>query len=83
MPVARRPIVARVNLPGSKSYTNRALPIAALARGSSSLSGVLDSDDTRYMVSALRALGVEIDADWQKSPIDGPRSRWRISAGRC
>jgi 3-phosphoshikimate 1-carboxyvinyltransferase len=54
---------ARVRLPGSKSYTNRALPIAALAEGESTLRGVLDSDDTRHMVYALRQLGFRVDVD--------------------
>lgn len=45
-------------MPGSKSITNRALLVAALANGKSSLSGVLVSDDTRYMIKALTELGV-------------------------
>ena len=57
-----RPVHADVELVGSKSYTNRALIVAALASGESLLSGVLDSDDTRYMQQALRQLGVVIDA---------------------
>lgn len=48
---------------GSKSYTNRALVIAALARGESTLTGALFSDDTRYMGEALRQLGVRVTAD--------------------
>lgn len=48
----------KVTVPGSKSITNRALLVAALAIGKSSLSGVLVSDDTRYMVKALTELGV-------------------------
>ncbi|WGI24269.1 3-phosphoshikimate 1-carboxyvinyltransferase [Halomonas alkaliantarctica] len=48
----------KVGVPGSKSITNRALLVAALATGKSSLSGVLVSDDTRYMVKALTELGV-------------------------
>lgn len=51
----------RVTPPGSKSITNRALLVAALARGTSRLSGALKSDDTRYMAQALRAMGVTID----------------------
>ncbi len=47
--------------PGSKSITNRALLLAALANGTSRLSGALKSDDTRYMADALRAMGVAID----------------------
>ena len=64
IPTASGPVNAVVRLPGSKSYTNRVLPIAALARGRSEISGVLESDDTRYMVEALRALGIAVEADW-------------------
>jgi 3-phosphoshikimate 1-carboxyvinyltransferase len=58
-----RTIDADVEVVGSKSYTNRALLIAALARGESTLSGALFSDDTRYMGEALRQLGVRVSAD--------------------
>src|SRR3990172_8846749 len=54
---------ARIRPPGSKSYTNRALVIAALAHGDSRLIGALDSEDTRLMIEALRRLGVEIAVD--------------------
>ena len=47
-----------VRVPGSKSLTNRALPVAALAHGESILEGVLQSDDTRYMLKALDELGM-------------------------
>ncbi|MHA1791032.1 MAG: 3-phosphoshikimate 1-carboxyvinyltransferase [Promethearchaeota archaeon] len=50
-----------LKIPGSKSITNRALIISALARGHSKLSNVLFSDDTYYMIEALSSLGVEID----------------------
>ena len=50
-------------MPGSKSYTNRALLVAALAEGESRLTGALFSDDTEYMSSALRELGVTVVAD--------------------
>ena len=56
-----------VKLPGSKSISNRTLLLAALSRGSTVLTGVLDSDDTRVMRGALAALGVEVEE------IDGPR----------
>jgi 3-phosphoshikimate 1-carboxyvinyltransferase len=55
------PVRATVTAPGSKSLTNRALLIAALADGLSVLTGALASDDTCYMAGALRALGVRID----------------------
>ncbi|MEM9964047.1 MAG: hypothetical protein AAGC58_01735, partial [Asticcacaulis sp.] len=54
------PLTGQVILPGSKSLTNRALLIAALAAGESRLNGVLSSDDTLYMAAALREMGVEI-----------------------
>ena len=56
------PACARANgvvrLPGSKSTSNRALRLAALACGSTVLTGLLDSDDTQVMRTALRVLGV-------------------------
>ncbi|QYX57359.1 3-phosphoshikimate 1-carboxyvinyltransferase [Roseovarius sp. SCSIO 43702] len=58
---AAGPLSGRVTLPGSKSVTNRALLVAALARGKSRLSGILRSDDTHHMMVALRAMGVEIE----------------------
>jgi len=60
---AVRPIDAVARVPGSKSITNRALLIAALADGESELVGALDSEDTRYMAAALNALGVAVEAD--------------------
>ena len=52
-----------VRVPGSKSLTNRALIVAALADGPSRLTGVLDSEDTQVMIAALRALGIGVDHD--------------------
>jgi 3-phosphoshikimate 1-carboxyvinyltransferase len=54
------PLDASIRPPGSKSLTNRALVCAALAEGTSILRGVLDSDDTRVMVEALRRLGISV-----------------------
>jgi 3-phosphoshikimate 1-carboxyvinyltransferase len=51
-----------VQLPGSKSISNRVLLLAALAEGPTEIAGLLDSDDTRVMLAALRALGVALDA---------------------
>src|SRR6187200_816960 len=48
------------HVPGSKSITNRALVLAALAAGESTLTGVLQSDDTLHMRRALEALGIEV-----------------------
>jgi len=56
-----RPLRGRVGLPGSKSITNRALLLAALAAGESRLTGALKSDDTHWMAQALRAMGVGVE----------------------
>src|SRR3972149_11625435 len=61
-PVAGK-IDAVVNVPGSKSYTNRALITAALADGESTMTNALFSDDTKYMASSLNALGIPIKED--------------------
>lgn len=61
-PLQRAP-QAVVEVPGSKSITNRALLLAALARGRSRIEGALLSDDTRYMAGALRDLGIAVEFD--------------------
>lgn len=73
-----RPVDRTVCLPGSKSLTNRALVIASLASGTSQLDGVLFADDTRHMMDALRALGVEINADAERRRIGirGTAGQW-------
>ncbi len=60
------PIDGRIRPPGSKSITNRALVCAALARGESRLTGVLDSQDTRVMVDGLGRLGIGVEVDWER-----------------
>ena len=71
----RKPIDATIDVPGSKSYTNRALLVAAMARGASTLTGALFSDDTHYMSASLRKLGVEINADEKRATFD-VRVKW-------
>lgn len=76
-----RPFDAVVELPGSKSYTNRALLVAALARGRSHITDALSSDDTHYMRRALEALGVHIEADaaLENFEVDGIDGRFPAS----
>lgn len=62
-PLPGVPGPVRVRVPGSKSLTNRALIVAALAEGSSELTGALDCDDTRVMVDSLRKLGLVVEHD--------------------
>ncbi len=65
-------------VPGSKSITNRALLLAALADGESRLEGVLQSDDTRHMRDGLVALGIDvIEEDATTWIVRGGRSRLR------
>ncbi|MFM8217650.1 MAG: 3-phosphoshikimate 1-carboxyvinyltransferase, partial [Planctomycetaceae bacterium] len=54
------PVRGTIRPPGSKSITNRALIVAALARGTSTLEGVLDSQDTRVMLESLARLGLKV-----------------------
>jgi len=57
------PLTASVKVPGSKSITNRALLLAAMADGRSTISGAGLNDDTRRMAAALRMLGFEVAVD--------------------
>jgi len=61
----------RVVLPGSKSISNRVLLLAALCRGRTTLHDLLDSDDTRVMLAALRQLGCGVQQDGTTVVIDG------------
>ena len=70
-PVAAAPLDATVDVPGSKSLTNRYLVLAALADGPSTLRGALSSRDTLLMAEALRRLGVGVEVDgttWRVEP---------------
>jgi len=50
-----------VTLPGSKSISNRVLLLAALSQGTTELHDLLDSDDTRVMLTALQAMSCQVD----------------------
>nr|NNM91507.1 3-phosphoshikimate 1-carboxyvinyltransferase [Bacilli bacterium] len=69
VPKSSQPIVAKITIPGSKSITNRALPMAALADGVSTLTGVLFSDDSRYFLQALQTLGYQIEIDEEREQV--------------
>lgn len=74
-PTGRTP--AEITIPGSKSLTNRALVLAALARGTITLNGALWSEDTEVMVEGLRRLGfpVEVTPD----PTEPANRRLRVT----
>ncbi len=61
LPFAPAPVEGEQIVPGSKSETNRALVLAALADGPSELSGTLESRDSALMIGALRKMGVRIE----------------------
>jgi 3-phosphoshikimate 1-carboxyvinyltransferase len=73
-PAATGPVHARVTVPGSKSVTNRALVLAALADGPGTIGSPLHSRDTLLMRRALAALGAGID--------DSDPACWRVSPGQ-
>src|SRR5574339_374505 len=58
-----RPLSATVRVHGSKSLTNRALLIASLANGRTSLTNALFSDDSCYFAKALQTLGFDVQLD--------------------
>ncbi|PQJ68422.1 3-phosphoshikimate 1-carboxyvinyltransferase [Photobacterium angustum] len=64
-PIAK--INGEVNLPGSKSVSNRALLLAALATGTTRLTNLLDSDDIRHMLNGLKQLGVNYQLSEDKT----------------
>lgn len=66
----------QVRLPGSKSISNRALLLAALGQGRTRLVGLLDADDTRVMIDALRTLGVGLEPTVDGLVIEGCGGVW-------
>ncbi|MFC9998262.1 3-phosphoshikimate 1-carboxyvinyltransferase [Nocardia sp. NPDC127526] len=72
-PHVELPVHATVTLPGSKSITNRALILAALADRPSTLTGALRSRDTNLMIEALRAMGATIEGDGDTLTVTPPK----------
>jgi 3-phosphoshikimate 1-carboxyvinyltransferase len=84
-PAATGPVRARLRPPGSKSVTNRALVLAALAGGPTVITSPLRARDTLLMAAALRALGSAIeDAGAGSGPEggNGEPAAWRVTPGR-
>jgi len=83
--IPRGPLDAEISLPGSKSITNRALAIAALAEGETTLRNWLESEDTYVMIQCLRALGFSIagpDRTGDGAPTDLTLGRRGQACGR-
>ena len=67
------PLRATVTAPPSKSYSVRALLLAAMAEGTTAVSNCLDADDTRYALEALRTVGFDVAGSFQRELFIGPR----------
>jgi 3-phosphoshikimate 1-carboxyvinyltransferase len=85
-PSTPTPVHATVTVPGSKSQTNRALILAALAtpQGASEISGALRSRDTDLMIGALQAIGVAVEGTGTELTISGaiaPEPAARVDCG--
>ncbi|WP_133543325.1 3-phosphoshikimate 1-carboxyvinyltransferase [Mesocricetibacter intestinalis] len=80
-PIAR--VEGCINLPGSKSLSNRALLLAALAEGNTTLTNLLDSDDVRHMLNALRQLGVnyQLSEDKTRCELQGLGGAFKWESG--
>lgn len=85
IPPLSRPFDVSIRPPGSKSLTNRALLLAALAEGTSTLRHALvDADDAQVMLRAIQALGASVTPDPSDPTtlrITGVGGRWRVPAG--
>ena len=82
------PITATIAAPPSKSYSVRALLLAAMTNGTTTITNCLDADDTRYAWEALRAIGYDIGGSFQRELYVGERlsmsaNEVAISAGNA
>lgn len=74
-------VAGRIRVPGSKSISNRSLLLAGFAEGTTTIEGLLDSDDTRVMIAALRTLGARIDVrDANETRVVGIAGRPLVSS---
>ena len=80
-PISR--IEGEINLPGSKSLSNRALLLAALAKGTTTVTNLLDSDDIRHMLNALKALGgnYQLSEDKTCCEVEGLGGAFQVENG--
>lgn len=69
-------IEAAITIPGSKSLTNRALIMSALADGKSQINGILKSDDSYWCIEALKKLGVNIKLQGNTAYVEGNGGGW-------
>ena len=77
------PVRGFIRPPGSKSVSNRALIVAALAEGRSRITGLLDSTDTQVMLESLRRLGLSVQHDAGESSVEIDGCAGRIPASEA
>jgi 3-phosphoshikimate 1-carboxyvinyltransferase len=82
-PAAAGPVRTRLRPPGSKSMTNRALVLAALASGPTVITSPLQARDTLLMAAALRSLGAAIDETRGDGGAGGEPAAWQVAPGRA
>ncbi len=80
--IPKPPIDAVINVPGSKSLTNRALMVAALADGTTTLRGCLVAEDSFVMARALGALGIDTHAEGTTVTVHGQGGRIPAASAR-
>ncbi len=79
VPLAPAPVPVHLRPPGSKSLTNRAILLAALAEGESTLTGALvDADDAQRMLAAVQTLGAKVALGGTTVRITGVAGRWKV-----
>lgn len=76
---AANPIIGELVVPGSKSFTNRALILAAVAKGRSRVDGILKSDDSYWCIDTLKKLGIDIQVDGYTATVEGCDGSWPVS----
>src|SRR5216683_6894149 len=67
------PVDATVTAPPSKSYSVRALLLAAMSEGTTTITNCLDADDPRYALEAIRSIGFEVGGSFKEGVTIGPR----------
>lgn len=72
----------KISVPGSKSYSNRALLAAALAKGTTVLTNLLLSDDTKVMIQALKDLGVKVTQKGTTVTVKGSGGKFKKPKGK-
>ncbi|MCF6409677.1 hypothetical protein [Pseudalkalibacillus salsuginis] len=80
-PIQNNQINNDIRITGSKSFTNRALIMAALARGTSTLTGILKSDDSYWCIDGLHKLGITIETADETVTVHGCNSKWPVKKG--